>query len=411
MAMTLTKIGTDTSTATISGLQKGSHNVLAKSFVTLALMMPAMAFGATVKAQSAADITAASEKAAAHFEAAVASPSVPGINVAIADQKGVIWQQGFGWADVENKVAMTPLHKMRIGSVAKVIATAAMMRLHDEGKVNLDAPVRTYVPAWPEKHPTITLRQLASHTAGIRHYKAGEFLMNTPYPTVTSGLDIFKNDPLLFQPGEDHSYSTFAWTLVSAAIEGADDSRNFKTIVKDEVFTPLAMVNSSFDEQYELISYRQRPYTWDADQGTLKNAPQSDHSYKWAGGGFIASPADISRFAVAHLGDDYLKPDTTLEMFTNATKNNGEQVPFGIGWVTGFGRYLDRYQDNPEALRIMNEHTNSVMHSGGSNGGITMMILCRDHGRAVTVVKNVDGENSANVFMLALQTLDAFHQD
>lgn len=343
----------------------------------------------------------------AKFTAAVASPSVPGINVAIADKDGVLWAKGYGWADVENHVAMTPLHKMRIGSVAKIITTAAMMRLYDQGKINLDTAVRDYVPAWPSHHPKITLRQLASHTAGIRHYNGNEFLLNKPFKDVTSSLDIFKNDPLKFQPGEGHSYSTYAWSLVSAAVEGADGTRDFKQIVKEEVFQPLRMIDSSFDEQYSLIDNRQRPYSWVDDH--LENAPQTDHSYKWAGGGFIASPSDISRFAVAHLNGHYLKAATTKMMFTNATLNNGDKVPFGVGWVTGFGRYMDRYKGDAEALRIMNEHKDAVMHSGGSTGGITMMILCRTHGKAVTVVKNVDSENSVDVFKLALQTMDAFH--
>lgn len=342
------------------------------------------------------------------FEAAAASPSVPGISVALAGREGIIWAKGFGYADLENNIKMKTRHKMRIGSVAKVFTAASLMRLYDQGKVNLDAPITTYVPSWPAKHPTMTLRQLTSHTAGMRHYKGDEFMLNTAYSSVTESLNLFKDDALRYAPGQGHSYSTHAWTLVSAAVEGADGARDFKQIMKEEVFIPLAMKDSSFDESETLIPNRQRPYHWDGDK--LVNSPQTNQSWKWAGGGFIASTSDVSRFAVAHLDDGFLKKGTLVEMHTKAKMNDGEKVHYGIGWGIGFERYQKSLANNPEALRIMGEHPDIVRHSGGANGGITMMILCKTHGRAVTVVKNVDSENTANTFLLALKTIDLFKE-
>jgi len=347
-------------------------------------------------------------QADALFEQAVASPTVPGISVAIAGRNGLIWARGFGWADVENRVPMSTRTKLRIGSVAKPFTAAALMRLYEQGKIDLDADVRTYVPAWPSSLPVITLRQLTSHTSGIRHYEGDEFLSNRYYPTIVESLDIFKDSPLKFAPGTGQSYSTYAWTLVSAAIQGADGGRSFRDIMQQEVFGPLGMRDSALDVQSEIIPNRQRPYT--VVDGELRNAPQTDHSYKWGGGGFIASSGDVARFAVAHLGGDFLQPETLAQMFQPAAMAGGRFSPYGIGWQIGFGRYLESYSDDANAQRIMAEHFDSVMHSGGSTGGITMMILCRDHGRAVVVVKNVDSEESALPFLLALETLDIFHK-
>lgn len=356
---------------------------------------------------SSASAQSAQDKAETLFEKAVASESVPGISVALAGSDGVIWAKGFGYADLEQQTPMSTETKMRIGSVAKIFTTAALMRLYDQGLIDLDKDVRHYVPVWPESHETITLRQLTSHTSGVRHYNGNEFALNTAYTSVTESLDIFKDSPLLYKPGTGHRYSTFAWTLVSAVAEGADGKRDFKHIVSQEVFAPLAMKDSSFDEKDTILSNRQRPYEY--KDGKLLNARPTDHSYKWAGGGFIASTSDVSRFAMAHASSGYLKAETLEQMFTAATLADGTKVPFGIGWIIGYDRYVKTYADNPEALRIMGDHKNAVMHSGGSMGGITMMILCKDHNRAVTVVKNVSGEDSANVFLLALKTLDIFN--
>ncbi len=349
------------------------------------------------------------------FEQAVTSDTVPGINVAVADKNGVVWAKGYGYADLENQVAMTPQHKMRIGSVAKVITAAALMRMVERGSVDLDKPVTDYLPDWPAKHPAITLRQLTSHTAGIRHYKAGanEFMLNQPFVTMQSSLAIFKDDPLQFAPGSAFGYTTFGWTVVSAVMESATATagvpRDFAQISEQEVFAPLNMQDSALDDQYSIIAHRQRPYS--VYEGKLYNSPQTDHSYKWAGGGMIASPADVSRFAVAHLNGEYLSAESVDMMFSKATLNNGDTVDYGIGWNIGFNNYLhrDAYQ-SAEIQNMMLSMPHAVMHSGGSMGGITMLILCPEHQRAATVVKNVDGDQSTDVFLLALQTLSHYHR-
>lgn len=346
------------------------------------------------------------------FAPTVTADTVPGINVAIADSSGIAWAQAYGLADIENKVAMTSQHKMRIGSVAKLITVAGMMRLYEQGKLSLETPIGQYVPTWPKHHQAISLSQLAAHTSGVRHYKdSAEFLLNHYFADTTASLALFKDDDLLFEPGTQHQYSTFAFSLIAAAMEGADKKRNFKQIIQQEVFEPLAMQDSVFDDQADIIAHRQRPYI--ARDGQLFNAPQSDHSNKYAGGGFIATPSDISRFAVAHTNESYLTKASLQTMFKKASLKNGENVPFGIGWMIDFDNYKNRsyYQDNQKAQKLMASFGNAVMHAGGSNGGTTMLILCRDHQRSITVVKNVDGEHSADEFLLALEALGMFHTD
>jgi serine beta-lactamase-like protein LACTB len=345
------------------------------------------------------------------FSKAVSGQMVPGISAAIADKDGLVWAKGYGYADLENQVSMTDKHKMRIGSIAKLITVAGMMRLHEQGKLSLDTPITEYVNVWPKSHAPITLRQLAAHTAGIRSYTDNaEFILNQHFPDTLSSLSLFKDDPLLFQPGTDSKYSTFAFSLIAAAMEGADKKRNFKQLIQQEVFNPLDMQDSVFDDQADIISMRQRPYI--VRDGILLNAPQSDHSNKYAGGGFIATPSDISRFAVAHSHEGYLHKASLNAMFSRAQLTDGTPLPFGIGWMIDFDNYKDRsyYKNNIHAQSLMASFDNAVMHSGGSNGGTTMLILCRDHQRSITVVKNVDGEHSADVFLLALETLALFHK-
>jgi serine beta-lactamase-like protein LACTB len=195
------------------------------------------------------------------FANAVSPEMVPGISAAIADKDGLIWAKGYGYADLENEVSMTNKHKMRIGSIAKLITVAGMMRLYEQGKLSLNTPITEYVDVWPRSHAKISLSQLAAHSAGIRSYKDNaEFILNQHFNNTVSSLSLFKDAPLLFKPGTDHKYSTFAFSLIAAAMEGADEKRNFKQIIQQEVFDPLGMQNSVFDDQGDIIAFRQRPY-------------------------------------------------------------------------------------------------------------------------------------------------------
>lgn len=113
--------------------------------------------------------------------------------------------------------------KFRIGSVSKPLTAFAVGRLVEEGKLDLDAPVQQYVPDFPKKRWTFTIRQVAGHLAGIRHYKdfSTEGFRTEHYSTVTESLDTFKDDPLLHEPGSEYSYSSYGWNLMSAVVETA----------------------------------------------------------------------------------------------------------------------------------------------------------------------------------------------
>ena len=113
----------------------------------------------------------------------------------------------------------------RTASVAKPMTATAVMTLAEAGKIDIDAPVRNYCPAWPAKHPAITTRQVLGHLAGIRHYgKPGESAGKTHYFVLGDSLALFKDDPLLHEPGTKYLYSTYGYTLLGCVIEGAAGS-------------------------------------------------------------------------------------------------------------------------------------------------------------------------------------------
>src|SRR5688572_16987028 len=130
-----------------------------------------VAFGVPAAAQSPGLPPDVERQIAAKVEEERAKLAIPGISCAVAVDWKLCWSRGFGFSDLENRVATTAQTKYRTASIAKSITATAVMQLVAAGQVDLDAPIQEVVPAFPEKPWPITSRQILSHTSGIRHYE------------------------------------------------------------------------------------------------------------------------------------------------------------------------------------------------------------------------------------------------
>jgi len=291
--------------------------ILLTALFALLVLTPALDGSAAAQDRPAPTVGSAStsddygraiEESRAIVRGVMAEAGIPGVSVAVAFHGKVVWSEGFGVSDLEQSTPVTPLTKFRVGSVSKPITAAGMGVLIEAGKLDLDAPVQKYVPDFPEKRWPITVRQVAGHVAGIRHYAGDEFLNNRRYPDVTTSLEIFEDDPLLFEPGTDYSYSSYGWNLLSAVVEGAA-GEEFLSFMRDNVFEPLEMRHSLAGHTDSIVSHRTRFYERNGE-GTVLNAPHVDNSYKWAGGGLSGSgrriwgldswPKRLSRCCLSH---------------------------------------------------------------------------------------------------------------
>lgn len=297
---------------------------------------------------------------------------IPGMAVAVSVNGELVWSEGFGFSDIINQVPVDPAKTLfRIGSVSKTLTAAAVGKLIQSGKLDVRAEVQEYVPDFPKKNFPITVKQVAGHIAGIRHYRDNEMLSDVFYPTVREGLEIFKNDPLLFEPGTDYSYSSYGWNLVSAVVEGAAN-QEFLSYMQENVFQPLQMTNTRADYASEEIPFRTKFYTR-TDNGVV-DAPYVDNSYKWAGGGFIASAEDLIKFGHAHLSPGFLNEETLSEIQTAQSLNDGSSTDYGIGWRSGYDERNKYY----------------LGHSGGSIGGITQFWMYPNEKVIVAMVTNIN---------------------
>lgn len=309
--------------------------------------------------------------------------NIPGLSISISQKGEFVYSKGYGYADLEKQVPVDPAKtKFRIGSVSKTLTAAGLARLYDQGKIDLDAPIETYVPNWPKKNYDINLRQLAGHLAGIRHYGSGEFMSRIKYETTSDGLGIFIKDPLINQPGTEYSYSSYGWNLVSVAMENAAapeasflSNLDFLELMDQEVFEPLKMAHTVPDHADREIENRTTFYQM--RKGTPVVAPYVDNSYKWAGGGFVGTTEDLCRFGQAHMKAGYLKENTIREWMLSQSTSDGKLTNYGIGW------------------RTFNQANDKIFygHSGGSVGGITYFLIHIPTETVLAITANVDPLN------------------
>ncbi|MFZ0807430.1 MAG: serine hydrolase domain-containing protein, partial [Candidatus Sulfotelmatobacter sp.] len=228
----------------------------------------------------------------------MATSHAPGVAVAVVEHGEYEWGGGFGFADLENNVPASEHTLFRLGSISKPLTAVGALELWERGQIDLDAPVQKYCPAFPEKSKPITTREVMGHLGGIRHYK-GETeddpeIGNTKHfdNPIQAGLDFFKNDALVADPGTHFHYSTQGYTLVGCVMEGASGAK-YVDFMRANVFAPAGMTQTRVDDRFAIIPYRTRFYE-KTESGAVENADFLDSSYKIPGGGWLSSAEDMA---------------------------------------------------------------------------------------------------------------------
>lgn len=310
------------------------------------------------------------------IEAAIASEmsrqNIPGISVAVVTNNALRWSNGYGFADLENFVPAKAGTVYRLASISKPVTAVAVMQLVERGKLDLDAPVEKYCPAFPAKQWPVTTRHILSHLSGIRHYKSDEeFASTRRYDNIVAGLSMFKDDALLHEPGAKYTYTTFGYSVLGCAVEGAS-GQTFADYMREQVFKPAAMDRMRIDAIGDIILNRAQGYRRTRD-GSLRNSDIADNSYKIPGGGFVSTVEDLAKFAVAMNANTLLKKETVAQMYTSQKLRDGKETNYGLGWE----------------LHLV-EGRKIIGHSGAQQRVSTMLQMIPDKGFAVVLMTNIE---------------------
>ncbi|MEZ6233650.1 MAG: serine hydrolase domain-containing protein [Phycisphaerales bacterium] len=320
------------------------------------------------------DYVEASNYARAEAEGVRSFFRLPGLSAGVLLNGEIVWMEGFGNADLAAGTPVTPDTRFRIGSLSKPISTLGMAILAERGDLDLDAPIQTYVASFPvHEGGDITCRLIAGHLSGIRHYAPGESDTVNPrrYETLEDAMSRFANDPLVTPPGFRYSYSTYAYTLLSAAMENAA-GEPFLDYMQDAVFDPIHMDATSADRSDGDLPNLTSFYERARDSSPVPARP-IDTSYKWAGGGFVSTSGDLLRFAAEMMEPTLISETMRDEMWSPMTTTRGERTHYGMGWGL----------DTDELGRRV------IAHSGGQVGCTAYILIFPELDAASVVLCNV----------------------
>ncbi|HEY8502938.1 MAG TPA: serine hydrolase domain-containing protein [Gemmataceae bacterium] len=318
-----------------------------------------------------------------------------GLAVGVLEGGEIVHLKGYGWADREGRVPVTPATLFRWASVSKPLTAVAALQLAEKGLLDLDADVRTYVPEFPDKGVRITARHLLCHQSGIVHYTNGRVVRTEreyddphPFRDVISALDTFKESPLLHPPGEKFSYTTHGYILLSAVVERAG-GRRFAEQVAERIAGPLGMSTLRPDYQWEDIPGRAVGYRRLPGRGLARSADR-DVSWKLGGGGFISSAKDLAKFAGGLLNGKLVSKETETRMWQRQKLRDGTETRHGLGFVIG--------RDGAGRL--------TVEHNGAQEKTRTRMFLLPAQRRGVVVMCNCEFADPTRVTREVIRALN-----
>ncbi|MCK0161780.1 serine hydrolase domain-containing protein [Allomuricauda sp. F6463D] len=306
------------------------------------------------------------ERADVLFHNLVAEKKVPGLAVTILNQGKPILKKGYGFSNFENRKRIDPKQTIfRIASISKCITGLALGKMEEDGIIDLDESLYTYVPYYPKKQYDFTLRQLAGHIAGIRGYRGKEFALNQDY-SIKEGVGIFKNDPLIFEPGSNYLYNSFDFVLLSLAMQEVSGVP-FQQYVKENVLKSLGMENTF--PQEDGVENLAQFYT--KRSLCFKKAVEVNNVYKLAGGGFLSTSEDVAKLGQCILEQKLLKVETYGQLLTSQIVNENPTY-YGIG-----------FQVSKDS-----KGRNFVGHVGNSVGAYTNLFVYPEAEKVIAVLIN-----------------------
>ena len=296
----------------------------------------------------------------------------------------------YGHADQENQIPVTTETMFRWASITKPLAAIAAMQLVEQGSLDLDINIRNYVPEFPDKGVTITTRHLLAHQSGLNHYAnispPRQYDEPHPFADPVVALDVFKDGPLLFPPGEKCAYSSFGYMLLSAVVQRAGNKK-FPDQIIERITQPLNLATIQPDYQWENIPHRAIGYR--LDQGSIVRSLDTDQSWKWGAGNYISTIGDLAGFAQGLIGEKLVSRETKKQMWTQQTTRDGQPSAIVYGGITtpyGLGFQL---QTNKQGETIKPYHT------GGQEKVRTRLMLYPEKKSAMVVMTNSEWGNPA----------------
>ena len=283
----------------------------------------------------------------------------PALVVLVAQDGKVVWEGAYGHADREGETVATADTKFRIGSVTKQFTAAAILKLQEDGKLNVQDKLIKFFPDYP-RGDEVTLHHLLTHTSGIHSYTSER----TFGGRVTSKIEVddlieeIKAYDFDFDPGDKWAYCNSGYMLLGKVIEIAS-GQSYADYLQQTFFEPLGMTNTGVYVNGTPYEHESLGYSYVG--GKYKTAKPWDMSWAGGAGAIYSTTHDMMRWTEALFDGEVLNADSLQAAFTPVTLNNGKDHPYGYGWLIakprglrkiahnggldGFAAYLSRHPD------------------------------------------------------------------
>jgi CubicO group peptidase (beta-lactamase class C family)/uncharacterized protein YneR len=266
----------------------------------------------------------------------VYKPEGPGAAILVKKDGKVVWRKGYGLANLELNVPVAPDMIFRLGSVTKQFTAVAILMLAEEGKLSLQDEITKFLPDYPTQGKKITVEHLLTHTSGIKSYTdLPEWLpLQRKDMTVAEIIDLAKDKPMEFAPGEKWEYCNSGYILLGAIIEKVS-GKTYADFLQGRIFGPLGMKSSCYDSTSRIIPRRVPGYA--KGNSGLENAPYLSMSQPYAAGSLASSVDDLATWTESLLSGKLIKRETLERAFTSYKLNNGQDTGYGYGWqISGY---------------------------------------------------------------------------
>ncbi|HEY1663879.1 MAG TPA: serine hydrolase [Verrucomicrobiae bacterium] len=341
----------------------------------------------------AAALPALSEKADALLNGLIKTND-PGMAVLVAQDGKILFEKGFGMADVEHDVPVTPQTIFRIGSITKQFTAAAILKLQEEGKLGVNDKLSKYIPDFP-RGDEVTLRELLNHTSGIHDYvPEPDHWSDLTKPTTTEAIiEMIKKYPYDFDPGTKWSYDNSGYVLLGYIVEKVS-GQSYGGFLRENFFQPLGMTNTGVYHAQPGLSHEALGYSL----GTNGFERVPDDLCATGDGALYSTVKDLYRWNEGIFNGRVLDAASLKAAFT-PVKKKVSQLNSGHGY--GFGWFVGR----DRGLR-------EISHGGGIPGFTSMLLRLPDAQFTVVVLGNTGaGRPEANPEFLAYQMVDIYLAD
>lgn len=307
-------------------------------------------------------------------------PGAAGLSIGVARGGQVIIAKGYGLADVEFDVPADTQTMFRIGSITKQFTAAAIMKMVEQDRIELEDDISKFLPDFPLQGRKVTVTQLLNHTSGIKSYTdlGEEWEKVTPLElTHEQMLALVKDKPFDFEPGSKWAYNNTGYYLLGMIIEKVS-GKTYAQYMQEEFFTPLKLERTRYDSSSDIIKNRAQGYTLHDDQ--LVNDAPLGMSQPYAAGSLLSTGGDLVKWSMLLSSGQVVSPESFALMTSSTVLPDGKDTRYGFGLV------MDDFENHSR-----------IQHGGGIFGFNSMLMWFPDDDLSIAVISNGEPINAGKI--------------